>query len=61
MFVIQRTDVTKFQPSIIDPIYREAIKQAHKDGVEIMTFNVEWKGSDAFATRNKIDVLIPTD
>ena len=61
MFVIQRTDVTKFQPSIIDPIYRDAIKEANDMGVEIMTFNVEWKGNDAFATKNKIDVLIPTD
>jgi DNA-binding sugar fermentation-stimulating protein len=41
-YVIQRTDVNRFQPSIIDPEYREAFKEAMKSGVEIITMVVQW-------------------
>jgi len=41
-YVIQRTDVNKFQPSVIDPAYREAFKLAVNSGVEIITMVVQW-------------------
>ena len=41
-YVIQRTDVNRFQPSIIDPEYREAFKEAVAAGVEIITMVVHW-------------------
>jgi DNA-binding sugar fermentation-stimulating protein len=41
-YVIQRTDVERFQPSIIDPEYRNAFKNAVKAGVEIITMVVSW-------------------
>jgi DNA-binding sugar fermentation-stimulating protein len=41
-YVIQRTDVDRFQPSVIDPEYREAFKKAVKSGVEIITMVVQW-------------------
>jgi DNA-binding sugar fermentation-stimulating protein len=41
-YVIQRTDVDRFQPSVIDPEYREAFKVAVKSGVEIITMVVQW-------------------
>ena len=41
-YVIQRTDVNRFQPSIIDPEYREAFKEALNTGVEIITMVVRW-------------------
>lgn len=41
-YVIQRTDVNRFQPSIIDPEYREAFKEAVAAGVEIITMVVRW-------------------
>jgi DNA-binding sugar fermentation-stimulating protein len=41
-YVIQRTDVDRFQPSVIDPEYREAFKEAVKSGVEIITMVVQW-------------------
>lgn len=41
-YVIQRTDVDRFQPSVIDPEYREAFKQAVQSGVEIITMVVQW-------------------
>lgn len=42
LFVIQRTDITSFQPSRLDTHYLEAIRNAHKDGVEIKTIVVKW-------------------
>lgn len=41
-YVIQRTDVDRFQPSVIDPQYREAFKNAVNSGVEIITMVVQW-------------------
>lgn len=41
-FVIQRNDVNRFTPSIIDPQYREAIQIGLAAGVEIITMVVEW-------------------
>ena len=41
-FVIQRTDVEYFQTSIIDPIYKEAVKNSHILGVEIFAMVVKW-------------------
>ena len=41
-YVIQRTDVDRFQPSVIDPQYREAFKNAVSSGVEIITMVVQW-------------------
>ena len=41
-YVIQRTDVDRFQPSIIDPEYRSAFREAVEAGVEIITMVVSW-------------------
>jgi len=41
-YVIQRTDVDRFQPSVIDPEYREAFKEAVNSGVEVITMVVQW-------------------
>ena len=41
-YVIQRTDVESFQPSIIDPEYRAAFYTAMEAGVEIITLVVNW-------------------
>ena len=42
-FVIQRTDVSSFQPSIIDPEYRNAVIEAYKNGVEIILLVIKWE------------------
>lgn len=42
-YVIQRTDIDRFQPSVIDAQYREAVKVALDAGVEIITLVVEWR------------------
>jgi DNA-binding sugar fermentation-stimulating protein len=41
-FVIQRTDVESFQPSIIDPEYRQAFYEAIEIGVEVITLVIKW-------------------
>jgi DNA-binding sugar fermentation-stimulating protein len=46
-FVIQRHDVNRFAPSIIDPIYREAIRVAMDAGVEIIPLVIKWERSGA--------------
>ena len=41
-YVIQRTDVNRFQASVIDPQYRKAFYEARDAGVEIITMVVKW-------------------
>jgi DNA-binding sugar fermentation-stimulating protein len=54
-YVIQRTDVDRFQPSIIDPQYREAVKQAVDAGVEIITLVVQWtKQGEAYFVKDDL-------
>jgi DNA-binding sugar fermentation-stimulating protein len=58
-YVIQRTDVESFQPSIIDPEYRDAFYTAMNAGVEIITLVVDWtrEGTAYFVKDNlKINV-----
>ena len=56
-YVIQRTDINRFQPSIIDPEYREAFKEAVKSGVEIITMVVQWtKEGEAYFVKDDLFV-----
>lgn len=41
-FIIQRDDVERFQISTLDPEYREAVKNAKDNGVEIIAVVVKW-------------------
>lgn len=54
-YVIQRTDVDCFQPSIIDSEYREAVKIAMESGVEIITMVVQWtKDGESYFVRDDL-------
>jgi DNA-binding sugar fermentation-stimulating protein len=56
-YVIQRTDVNRFQPSIIDHQYREAVKQALESGVEIITLVVSWnREGEAYFIRDDLPI-----
>jgi DNA-binding sugar fermentation-stimulating protein len=56
-YVIQRTDVNRFQPSIIDPEYREAVKEALATGVEIITMVVSWdRNGEAYFIRDDLPI-----
>ena len=51
-FVIQRSDVSCFQASVIDPQYKEAVKIAIETGVEIFATVIQWnkEGEATFIT-----------
>ncbi len=51
-YVIEREDANRFQTSILDPIYKEAVKKASDNGVNIITLQVRWndKGEAEFLT-----------
>ena len=53
-YVIQRTDVSSFQPSVIDTQYRTAFYEAMEAGVEIITMVFQWtrEGSAYFIKDN---------
>ena len=56
-YVIQRTDVESFQPSIIDPEYREAVKKGIECGVEIITMVVKWtREGNAYFVRDDLPI-----
>ena len=58
-YVIQRTDVDRFQPSIIDLEYREAVKLAIEAGVEIITMVVQWtKDGQSYFIRDDLPICI---
>jgi DNA-binding sugar fermentation-stimulating protein len=58
-YVIQRTDIDKFQPSIIDPEYRKAFKEAMNFGVEIITMVVQWnKKGEAYFIKDDLFINI---
>jgi DNA-binding sugar fermentation-stimulating protein len=57
-YVIQRTDINRFQPSVIDPQYMEAVKLALDAGVEIITLVVEWRrDGTAYFVRDDLPIL----
>lgn len=57
-YVIQRTDVNRFQPSVIDPEYRAAFKTAVEMGVEIITLVVSWsKEGEAHFVRDDLPIV----
>jgi DNA-binding sugar fermentation-stimulating protein len=58
-YVIQRTDVNRFQPSVIDPEYRNAFKLALESGVEIITMVVSWnREGEAIFVRDDLPISI---
>ena len=58
-YVIQRTDVDRFQPSVIDQIYREAFREAVNAGVEVITMVVEWnREGEAYFIKDDLHINI---
>jgi DNA-binding sugar fermentation-stimulating protein len=56
-YVIQRTDICCFQPSIIDPQYRQAVKESIEAGVEIITLVVRWeRNGQAYFVRDDLPI-----
>lgn len=58
-YVIQRTDTNRFQPSVIDPEYRDAFKEAIEAGVEIITMVVSWnRNGEATFIRDDLPIAL---
>ena len=58
-YVIQRTDVDRFQPSIIDPEYKKAFIKAVNSGVEIITMVVQWtREGEAYFIKDNLHISI---
>ena len=58
-YVIQRTDVDRFQPSIIDPEYREAVRLAIEAGVEMIIMVIKWtKDGQSYFIRDDLPICI---
>ena len=58
-YVIQRTDVNRFQPSVIDPEYRAAFKEAIETGVEIITMVVSWnRNGESIFIRDDLPITL---
>ena len=56
-YVIQRSDVSSFQPSLIDPEYRQAVTEAVFYGVEIITMVIHWtKEGEAYFIRDDLPI-----
>jgi DNA-binding sugar fermentation-stimulating protein len=56
-YIIQRSDVSSFQPSFIDPIYRDAFFKAVNTGVEIITLVVSWNlNGEAYFVRDDLPI-----
>jgi len=56
-YVIQRTDIDRFTPSIIDPEYRKTFKEAIKNGVEIIVMVIKWTiDGNAYFVRDDLPI-----
>jgi DNA-binding sugar fermentation-stimulating protein len=54
-YVVQRTDVNSFAVSVIDPEYRNAVKNALENGVEIIVMVIEWnKNGEAYFVKDNL-------
>ena len=60
-FMIQRADASSFQPSNIDPLYKLAVQNAWKNGVEIKTVQVKWdENGKCIFVRNDLPINLFT-
>jgi len=56
-YVIQRSDAKTFQPSVIDPEYRQAFKNALESGVEIITMVIQWtRNGEAYFITDQLPI-----
>ena len=61
LFVVQRTDVKWFQPSRLDNIYLEAVREAWQNGVEIKCLQVKWEKGMCKYHSNTLPIMLYDD
>lgn len=58
-YVIQREDANRFQTSVLDPIYKEAVKKASDNGVNIVALQIRWtRNGDAYLTTDCLPIAL---
>jgi len=58
-YVIQRTDIESFQPSILDSQYRDAFYNAMSAGVEVITLVVNWtREGEAYFVKDNLKINV---
>ena len=61
LFVVQRTDIKWFQPSRLDNIYLEAVREAWQNGVEIKCLQVKWEKGVCKYHSNTLPIMLYDD
>ena len=57
-FIIQRNDIEYFQASNLDLTYKETLKRANDNGVEVLPLSIEWNEvGEAYFNHRKIPFL----
>ena len=56
LYIIQRQDVNRFQPSRLDPIYVDKLQQAVKCGVELKALQVKWSRNKAYLVTAELPI-----
>lgn len=58
-YVIQRSDINRFQTSINDLVYKQAVKEANDIGVEIIALVVKWmRDGKAYFVSNNLPIYL---
>ena len=55
LFIVQRDDITHFEVSNGDPVYKEALKKANESGVIVRAISVKWVENNANTNDNDND------
>jgi DNA-binding sugar fermentation-stimulating protein len=56
-YVIQREDANRFQTSILDPIYKEAVEKASNNGVNIIALQIKWnRNGEAYLITDRLPI-----
>jgi sugar fermentation stimulation protein A len=57
IFVVQRLNCTKFRPSDVDIFFKNALKKAYKNGVQVKAYQVNWNDNKAYFDK-ELEVLL---
>lgn len=58
IYVIQRQDVNRFQPSRLDPNYANKLFQAIQSGVELKAIQVKWVQNKAYLVTANLPIIL---
>lgn len=54
---LKREDANRFQTSVLDPIYKEAVKKASNNGVNIIALQIKWnRNGEAYLMNDNLPI-----